>query len=465
MLFPSLGFAAFLLALVLGLALARSWRARKLWLLAASYAFYAAWNPPFVVLIWLSTAVDFVAARRLAASASLGGRRRWLMVSLGVNLGLLGYFKYAGFLAGSLAAWHPAFGAWAQDLGAVVLPVGISFYTFQTLSYTIDVYRGTLEPSESLLDFALFVTFFPQLVAGPIVRAADFLPQCRVARTPPAWWRPWGISLVVIGLFMKVVLADAICAPIADAVFSQPGRAGVASAWAGTVAFAGQIYYDFAGYSAIAIGLALALGFALPDNFRAPYAASSFSDFWRRWHISLSSWLRDYLYVSLGGNRQGAVTTYRNLMATMLLGGLWHGAAWRFVAWGALHGGYLALERLLGRSAPGGAAHRLLVLAGVLFAWVPFRAADLASAARIWGALGGGQGERFGVGELGRTNLLLLVALAAATLAWQQLTRERRLEELWARWPPGLRGLLLGTMALLVVTSFGGGDAFLYFQF
>ena len=246
---------------------------------------------------------------------------------------MLGFFKYGGFLLANFRRGLALLGVdYVPPEMDIFLPIGISFYTFQTLSYTIDVYRGHTRPWPSFLDFAMFVTFFPQLVAGPIVRAAEFLPQCVTPKRANAHQLGWGASLLVLGIFEKVVLADGVMAPVVDTVYGSVREAGFFSAWVGTLAFGSQIFFDFAGYSTCAIGAGLSLGFVLPDNFRFPYAAVGISDFWTRWHISLSSWLRDYLYIPLGGNRQGLVRTQANLMVTMLLGGLWHGAAWRFVA-------------------------------------------------------------------------------------------------------------------------------------
>ena len=281
-----------------------------------------------------------------------------LVASLAVNLGLLGFFKYRVFFLENFVAllnsvgvdFHPA-------RPSIILPVGISFYTFQTLSYTLDIYMGKMKPARSFLDYALFVTFFPQLVAGPIVRAAHFLPQCEDARRTTLSQLGWGLSLILFGLFQKSVIADGLMAPVVERVYDSGEVLSFGAGWVGTLAFAMQIFCDFSGYSTCAIGTAMCLGFWLPVNFRSPYAAIGFSDFWRRWHVSLSSWLRDYLYIPLGGNRKGTARTYVNLMITMLLGGLWHGASWNFVIWGGLHGVYLIVERLLKAVLGGGASY------------------------------------------------------------------------------------------------------------
>ena len=353
MVFNSLSFAVFLAVVLLLYQLPFRWRIHKLILLVASYVFYMAWNPPFVALLWISTLTDWFIARRLQQTDDDLRRRLLVGASLGVNLGLLAFFKYSGFALENFAALLGAVGVDYQPAAPdLVLPLGISFYTFQTLSYTLDVYRRESEPCGSFLDYALFVTFFPQLVAGPIVRSRTFLPQCTERRRASASQWTSGISLLSLGLFQKIVLADALLAPVAESVFDSNTIPDAASAWIGTLAFSGQIFCDFSGYSSCAIGVALCLGFVLPENFAAPYASIGFSDFWRRWHISLSSWLRDYLYISLGGNRRGASRTYVNLMLTMLIGGLWHGASWSFVVWGGLHGFYLVAERVARENFP-----------------------------------------------------------------------------------------------------------------
>lgn len=348
MLFNSYSFIVFFIILLVLHNLPLPWRVKKINLLLASYLFYAVWNPPFVILLWLSTLVDFIVGKKLYAEESRVKRKLLLWVSLAVNLGMLGFFKYGGFLLDNFVAISSALGyAFIPPKADIILPVGISFYTFQTLSYTLDMYYKRSAPERSLLDFSLFVTFFPQLVAGPIVRPTELIPQFKTPHVTTGPLLQRGLLLLSLGLFMKVVMADTMLAGAADSVFSFAGPLTTLDAWMGVLAFSGQIFFDFAGYSTCAIGIALCLGFTLPDNFRYPYAAIGFSDFWRRWHITLSSWLRDYLYIPLGGNRGSEMRTYINLMLTMLLGGLWHGASWTFVVWGALHGIYLCVERLI----------------------------------------------------------------------------------------------------------------------
>jgi len=471
MLFNSLTFLVFFAVVMAADRLPISWVARKRNLLLASYLFYAAWNPPFVVLLWISTLTDWFAARGIAASRSTSARRSLLFVSLGVNLGLLAYFKYAGFILENFVWMASRVGIEYRppDLD-IVLPLGISFYTFQTLSYTISVYRDGMKPAKSFLDYALFVTFFPQLVAGPIVRAQEFLPQCVLPKRADARQMGWGLSLLVFGLFQKVVLADALLAPTADLVFGSASSAGGFDAWIGTFAFSCQIFFDFAGYSSCAIGAAMCLGFALPENFKCPYAAAGFSDFWRRWHISLSSWLRDYLYISLGGNRRTESRTYLNVMITMLLGGLWHGAAWNFVVWGALHGSYLAIERsvrdrLREHLGHRGAAPRLILYLGtflvVTVTWVFFRAEGMSDVFDLLGAMFVG-----GTGSLvDGSQLASVTAIVACTLIAQLLLRNTDLERGATRLPRWLRGAVLAVMICSLILAPGDDRAFIYFQF
>ena len=294
----------FLITLALYYAI-RNWRSQKALLLVSSYVFYGFFHPPYVLILFASTLIDFFVSRRMDL-ASGRMRKVWLMLSLTSNLGMLAYFKYANFFLENFTSLMTRIGIeYDAPNWNIILPVGISYYTFQTLSYSIDVYRRRLKPSQSLLDFGFFVAFFPQLVAGPIVRAVDFIPQTQEperARFNGARFG-WGLHLLVFGLFGKIVLADRLFAPIVDSVYANAQSVGFLAAWIGTISFSGQIFFDFAGYSTSAIGVAMCYGFALPDNFRFPYAAAGFSDFWRRWHISLSEWLRDYLYISLGGNR------------------------------------------------------------------------------------------------------------------------------------------------------------------
>ncbi|MEL7030787.1 MAG: MBOAT family O-acyltransferase [Pseudomonadota bacterium] len=471
--FDSLTFAVFLI-LVLGLfGLCRNWRTRKTVLIVSSYLFYAAWNPPFVILIWISTLVDYFAALKMAKAVRDSLRKFWLLVSLTSNLGMLSFFKYGDFFLQSFVevAAQVNVEYIPPELG-IILPVGISFYTFQTLSYTIDVFRKKIEPTRSITDFALFVTFFPQLVAGPIVRARDFIPQLQVPKKLTRSNLGWGGVLVTVGLFYKQVLSDALFAPIADQMFAMTMTPSFASAWAGVLAFTGQIFCDFAGYSIIAIGIALMFGFRLPDNFNAPYAALGFSDFWRRWHISLSTWLRDYLYISMGGNRRGRIATYRNLFITMLLGGLWHGAAWTFVFWGALHGFYLIIERLLRRRIPGFFASTAILnksLIGfvtlflVVVSWVPFRAKNFEDMLIILSAM---FGQSAGHAVVSLDSLIIVTAGFFALVATQWMYRDQsKISDKISALPSGVLGVLIGFAWWMIATTPSADRAFIYFQF
>ncbi len=474
MLFNSFSFLQFFAVVLVLHYLPFPWAVKKFNLLVASYLFYAAWNPPFVVLIWLSTLVDWYVVKGLARTERRALRRLLLLTSLTCNLGLLGFFKYGGFVLENFTAAVNAIGIpYAPAAPNIILPVGISFYTFQTLSYTIDVYRGQARGWHSFLDYALYVTFFPQLVAGPIVRATDFLPQCIQPRVANLQQLGWGLCLLVLGLFQKIVLADAFFAPIADKVFANAQHLPTLDAWIGTLAFAGQIFCDFAGYSTCAIGAALCLGFHIQDNFRFPYAAVGFSDFWRRWHISLSSWLRDYLYIPLGGNRYGPSRTYAALFTTMLLGGLWHGAAWTFVIWGALHGSYLIVERLLTQRVPAWRVWRmwptrlvlaLFTFAMVCFAWVPFRAQSFADAYAMAGSLFGRLPETHW-SEVRTNEAGLVLALMAGMLVLQGALRDSSVEAAVQRIPWWLRGIGLGGMIVAMALTAGDDRAFIYFQF
>src|SRR4051794_33505444 len=399
MLFNSLTFVVFFTIVVTLYWSLRGWKLRKNLLVVASYIFYGAWNPPFALLLFTTTAMDFWLGRKIAKAQDRHAKKRWLVASVCMNLSMLGFFKYGNFLLLNFQWLLARTGVIYQPPHLdILLPVGISFYTFHSLSYTLDIYRGVLQPTRSLRDFVLAVSFFPQLVAGPIVRAGDFLPQLAHAPRLKTGQFFWGLALMTLGLFEKIVLADTLLAGSADRVFGYAGPLVALDSWAGVIAFAGQIFFDFAGYSICAIGAALCLGFHLKDNFRFPYAAIGFSDFWRRWHISLSTFLRDYLYIPLGGNRLGAARAMVNLVIVMFIGGLWHGAAWTFVVWGLLHGSYLAIERLLKafvseaawiQNSAVKALIGLTTYVAVLVAWVYFRASDFQTASRLIGGMFG----------------------------------------------------------------------------
>ena len=471
MLFNSLEFALFFIV-VFGVYCCVGHRAQNRWLLVASYVFYGAWDWRFLGLIAVSTIVDYGVGIWL--STSEGRRRRTLLtLSIATNLGILCAFKYAGFFAEGLVDLLSPFGISPRPLTLqVVLPVGISFYTFQTLSYTIDIYRRRIGPTRNLLDFALFVAFFPQLVAGPIERARRLLPQITQPRRIDLLGLREGIWLVLWGLFKKVVIADNFAA-LVDAVYAPEANPEAAELLLATYAFAIQIYCDFSGYSDIARGIGRILGFDLMLNFRLPYFAKNPADFWNRWHISLSTWLRDYLYIPLGGNREGRARTYQNLMITMLLGGLWHGAAWNFVVWGAYHGALLVAHRagrsLLTDLAPVTASGQRLWRAGttiltlhlVCLGWVFFRAESLSQAVSLIGQL-------FGPWRLGvAAEWLLPMFVLAGPLVLMQLAQFMSGDlDVARRYPVPLRAAIyVGLVFGIVVLGEDFGQPFIYFQF
>lgn len=471
MLFNSLSFIVFLvIVLVLYYSKLFNWTNKKRMLLLASYVFYGLWNPPLVILLWISTLVDWQAGKKLAVETNARQRKLWLLLSLAVNLGFLAFFKYRDFLLDNFTSVVNTYGYGyeAQPMD-IILPMGISFYTFQTMSYTIDMYNRKIEPARTFLDFALYVTFFPQLVAGPIVRAQDLITQFYEEKKATVKQFLWGTFLLTIGLFQKIVLADTFLADTSDQVFGSQKILDSLDAWTGTLAFSGQIFFDFAGYSTCAIGIALMLGIVLPDNFRYPYASIGFSDFWRRWHITLSTWLRDYLYIPLGGNRHGIVRMYAALMITMLLGGLWHGAAWTFVIWGGLHGLYLIIERILRSriqikiTAFNGIILALFTYILVNFTWVFFRAREFSVAKNMLSSMlfMNEEGEKI-VGTFDVFKVFILIGLLFIS-HW--LMRKTSLREVSLSMSPVTMGIVWAIMLFLIVISQGSGEQFIYFQF
>lgn len=437
-------------------------RLRLALLTAASYVFYGYWDWRFTFLMLASTLVDFVAGARIHKAGSRAGRMFWLVFSLVSNLGLLGFFKYSGFLAetvNTLAAWG---GSPARiPLFDIVLPVGISFYTFQTMSYTLDIYRGETVPTRDFWKFSAYVSMFPQLVAGPIIRYTEIEAQLAALPTSPSADRMYeGVRFFVLGLCKKVLIADVIGAQI-DPLFADPERLQLVGSWMAVLGFTLQIYFDFSGYSDMAVGLGHMMGFQFPQNFDSPYKSANIAEFWRRWHMSLSFWLRDYLYKALGGNRRGGLITLRNLAITMLLGGLWHGAAWTFVVWGMYHGLLLVAHHLLrarGWVPSSAALARALTLFFVVIGWVFFRAESLPMA---WGLLGRMFGG-FGLEE----NLAAvpggLAFMIAATLGWCLFapnTWELRVK------PGGRAALVYASLMLLCTLRLDVERPFVYFQF
>lgn len=491
MLFNTYTFLIFFAFVMLVTRLVGNWRACKTFLLICSYLFYAAWNPPFVILLWISTLADWFISNRLGATENPRGRKVLVWLSLFVNLGMLSFFKYGNFLIDNFNFLMSQIGyeMQAREMN-IILPIGISFYTFQTLSYTLDIYFKKMRPWHSFLDYALYVTFFPQLVAGPIVRASEFLPQCIEPKKGTPAQIGWGLYLFVIGLFSKVVLADALMSVVCEALYNHP-RIEFAEAWTASIAFGMQIFYDFFGYSTCAIGIALCMGFELPDNFRFPFASHGITDFWKRWHITLSTWLRDYLYIPLGGSRKGEFRSYVNLMVTMLLGGLWHGAAWQYVLWGGLHGVFLMIERLLKKMTiynwkfwdrPLGQWF-LASVTFVLFCFtLPiFRSGSLEAAYEMSRAMldlksayaffAAGFDPTIPLLEAaplwqGFTKHFTVAIVALASFVLHNHLRDSSFEAFFERMNPVLRVVVLATMVYLTLISMAGEDyAFIYFQF
>ncbi len=469
MIFSSIEFFVFLALVLAGLSLSRRESLRRNLLLAASYVFYGWWDWRFCFLILVSTLIDYVVGLRLEASTTPQQRKRWLLVSLTGNLGILGVFKYANFFVQSVAPVLQSMGLPPTHLN-IILPVGVSFFTFQTMSYSIDVYRGQLKATRNFRDFALFVSFFPQLVAGPIVRGSEFLPQLEyIHPMRRSNLRP-GFETFLRGFVKKVLFADTLAFYV-DPVFAHPAAFASTTVWMAVIAYAGQIYYDFSGYTEMAIGVGKMMGFELPENFRHPYLSLNVTEFWRRWHMTLSRWLRDYLYVPLGGNRKGRARTYVNLMLTMLLGGLWHGASWTFVAWGGLHGAALAGHKLLlerqGRRAgakvggfPRALASWLATFVFVLVTWVFFRAQTFSEAwviLRKMAFLDAGGARWFYV------NAMTVLALGSLLHLWVLLRGERDVSLDFRRplaWPA-----MAGVVLVLLYFAPFGTSPFIYFQF
>ncbi len=450
-------------------------RARTWLLIAASLVFYAAWSIPFTGLIVLSAMIDYTASLGIHAARTPGRRKAYLLLSLLSNLGLLGYFKYANFFLENI---HAVFGDGVLGDGlSIVLPPGISFYTFQTMSYTIDVYRREITPTRSFSRLFLFVTFFPQLVAGPIERAGHLLTQfeCVVRARFRVENLVVGTRMIIWGLAKKVLVADA-CAGLVDPVYAAPAHYDGWALLVATYAFTLQIYFDFTAYSEIARGSARLFGVDLMRNFDQPYLVTNISEFWRRWHISLSTWIRDYVYLPLGGNRGSRPRVLFNLVLTMFLSGLWHGAAWTFVFWGLYHGVLLLLDVLLRRTPSAAAVRKRWPQATaalgwfatfhlVVIGWVMFRAATMGDALAVLQGIGGGIGASLLAGA-GPSALQLAFFTALAGLLW--MARVERHHHLLARIDADAGASVVfygGLVALMSLLGAGEGPAFIYFQF
>ena len=472
MLFPTATFAIFFL-IVLPLSwLTMPWPHRwRPFIVIASYVFYSWWDWRFVFLLAGCTVWNQVLAVRIWRTPDRSRRKALLFLALAGDLGVLGYFKYYDFFVSSTDNMATVVGLDLPfSLKTIVLPVGISFFTFMAISYVVDAYRGDFQPT-TLEKFAVYLSFFPHLVAGPIVRPGELIPQLETPRDPRRVDTSRAFYLIATGLFKKVVIANYLASSIVDQVFAAPGQHSSLEILIAVYAYAVQIYADFSGYTDIAIGIALLLGFSFPQNFDSPYAAVSVQDFWRRWHMTLSRWLRDYVYIPLGGNRRGNVATYRNLMLTMLIGGLWHGAAWTFVVWGGLHGAALAGERWWRerRGAPARRATgwplwraRILTFHFVCLAWIFFRSDSFASA---WDMIEGL------FTQWGRPSPLVTsgVLLALAVGLGSQYLPARVPRILMARFSrlPVLAQATVLALALMLTSVLGpeGVAPFIYFQF
>lgn len=475
MVFNSYTFIAFFILILFLHNLPLPWKTKKVNLLLASYIFYAAWNPPFILLLWMSTVIDFYVGRALYTQENKHKKKLLLVVSLIGNLGMLCFFKYGTFLLDNFVALSHAVGFdFNPAKPNIILPAGISFYTFTTLCYTIDMYKKESKPVKSLLDFSLFVTFFPHLVAGPIVRPPQLVPQFESPRVASCKQMMDGLLLLTLGLFMKVVLADSMLSSTADTVFTSHDILPALDAWIGVFAFSGQIFLDFAGYSTCAIGVALCLGFVLPQNFNYPYAAIGFSDFWRRWHITLSSWLRDYLYIPLGGSRHGKAKMYFALMMTMLLGGLWHGANWTFVVWGGLHGLYLWAEKFY-RDARGikndhtpsagtisNFAYAMLTFMLVNITWVFFRSDTFG---RAWGMLQSMFGMLDGKPLLTTLAILKVAIIIPLIVLFHWFLRNTKVLDVAYKLSWFWLSIVWSFLLLMLIWAQESGSSFIYFQF
>lgn len=437
------------------------WRAKSALILTFSWSFYAWWRPDFLGLLVGVTAVSYGFALAIDASADPARRQRWLSVGVTLNLLALGYFKYANFGIDSLNATLAAMGFKPLEFTHVLLPIGLSFYIFHAISYLVDIYRREAQPARDFVDFAAFIALFPHLVAGPVLRYHLLAEQFR-SRVHSLERFSRGCVIFMIGFCKKVLIADSV-APLVEAAFSATTPT-LADAWLGALAYTVQLFFDFSGYTDMAIGLALMIGFVFPENFNDPYVSRSITEFWKRWHMSLSNWLREYLYISLGGNRKGAVRTYVNLFLTMLLGGLWHGANWTFVLWGAWHGGILMLERYWeqrwGRPLLPAWLRVIKTMLLVIVGWVVFRAANMDGAARMFGGMLGFNGVGFSPSvdwqvTPDRLIVLLLGIGLVYAMPWLKRSGGKHLRYL-------LLPLFLWAVATLSAQSF---TPFLYFQF
>ncbi len=466
MLFNSYIFILVFLPVVLAAwwSLARWPQIRLGFLVASSYLFYGWWHWEFTLLLLASTLIDYYVGIGIHASTLKRTKRMWLSVSLVSNLGMLGYFKYCGFFAESMNSLLDSLRLGTPlNVPEIMLPVGISFYTFQTLTYSIDLYREEVRPAKSLLHFAAYVSMFPQLIAGPIVRYSDVETQMQDLGTRPNWEQiSRGIWFFVVGMCQKILIADTV-AKLAGPLLAEPEQLQFVSGWAALIAYSMQLYFDFAGYSNMAIGLGLMMGFSFPQNFDSPYQATSIQSFWRRWHMTLSSFLRDYLYIPLGGNRYGKLFAYRNLLVVMLLGGFWHGAGWTFILWGLMHGCLLVLNGLfrdLIKFPIPKAIGMAVTFFSVMMGWLLFRSTDLDMAGQWYAAILGWRGFESDLGWSILKSTGFLVTVVSLVFCWCS-------PNTWNYRPRLSLGtaLLLSALLVFCILRFDGDSPFLYFQF
>ncbi len=439
----------------------RSARTRYVWLTATGYVFYGYWNPRFCLLMAFSTLVSFLAGLGLLNATDERRRKLFLIVPITIDLSLLGFFKYANFAVSSATSVIGWFGGHVvPPHWSIVLPIGISFYTFHTISYIVDSYRGVVKPTRNFFEFAAYVSLFSQLVAGPIVRFRQIEQDLEgLGSATPRRWLARGLSFLAVGLIEKVLIADSLAAFV-DPALADYHALSTAGAWLAMLGYTFQIYFDFSGYSTMAVGLGYLFGLRIPQNFNSPYKALDPSDFWKRWHISLSTCMRDYLYIPFGGNRGGEWRTYRNLMLTMLIGGLWHGASWTFVAWGAYHGALLSLHRKFGRGwdTLGATTRQIGMFFFAVFGWVFFRATDFAMAAALL--------QRMFVPATGRlvAQPALAAALVGVAAAWAMRGPNAFEMPHTVTWPRAFAYSAAAAAALAIIAG-TRSSPFLYFQF
>lgn len=469
MLFNSIEYLIFLpIVFLIYWLLSSDFKKQNILLLISSYIFYGWWDYRFLSLIIFSSFLDYYVGQKIEEAQSNKNKKRWLLVSLCSNLGLLGVFKYYNFFADSFESTMSSIGWEVNSLTLnIILPVGISFYTFQTMSYSIDIYRNQIKASRNIIAFFTFVSLFPQLVAGPIERASNLIPQIENKRKLNLTLLKTGVFQIFIGLFRKVAIADNLGVYV-DSVYANYEIHNSSTLLIATIFYAFQIYFDFSGYSDIAIGSAKLFGFNFNRNFNFPYFSKTLTEFWRRWHMSLSFWLRDYLYISLGGNRKGILLTYRNLLLTMLIGGLWHGSSWNFIIWGGIHGLFLSLEKFTFSTLnikTFNALGYIYTFTVVLVAWVFFRAPDFDSATTILSSIFSlNYGELF-IGDINAfVNALLLLSLGII-IDLRIFNSNIALEDYGRRFSAFKLSIIVSVIILMLCLFYSTTENFIYFQF